>query len=335
MATSKAVDVRAKDIEKLEEMLARLPKGKNWAGGEELIQYQGFWLPKEMAKGVMLIHGHLKPRPTDVILSTYPKCGTTWLKALAFAIINRSSHHDFQNHPLLTSNPHDLLLPLIERYINSVDIETLPSPRVCPSHLALSLFPNSMAAASSPCRFVYICRNPKDTFVSMWHFMNKLRRLKQVPPLSLEDALDSFSKGVSFCGPYWDHVLGYWKASLESPNNVLFLKYEDLKREPSVYVRKLAEFLDLPFSEEEENEGIVEKIVNLCSFENLSNLYVNKNNNINIKAAGVNTSHFFRKGQVGDWINHLSPEMANAMDQITQEKFRGTGLNFDSFPHYS
>ncbi|OMO72988.1 hypothetical protein COLO4_27329 [Corchorus olitorius] len=94
-------------------------------------------------------------------------------------------------------------------------VETLPSPRLLPTHLAFSLFPNSMA--SGACRFVYICRNPKDAFVSLWHFFNKLRSLKQVPPLSLEDALDSFSKGVSFCGPFWDHVLGIGKPVWSHP----------------------------------------------------------------------------------------------------------------------
>ncbi|KAG5523490.1 hypothetical protein RHGRI_035332 [Rhododendron griersonianum] len=33
------------------------------------------------------------------------------------------------------------------------------------------------------------------------------------------------------------HMQGYWKASLEQPEKVLFLKYEDMKRETSVYVK--------------------------------------------------------------------------------------------------
>ncbi|OMO56214.1 hypothetical protein CCACVL1_26694 [Corchorus capsularis] len=318
-----------KTYKKLEEMLETLPKGGDQTLGHGLFLYKGFWLPDIHIKGNMLIHDHFKPRPTDIVLSSFPKCGTTWLKALCFAIINRNSYNFDKNHPLLTSNPHDLTGLGFERLIQEGGstslVETLPSPRLLPTHLAFSLFPDSMASGSGACRFVYICRNPKDAFVSLWHFFNKLRRLKQVPQLSLEDAFDSFSKGVSFLGPFWDHVLGYWKASLESPNKVLFLKYEDMMREPSVYVRKLAEFLDLPFSEDEENEGIVEKIVNLCSFENLSNLDVNKNNNI-IKAGLVNTSSFFRKGQVGDWINHLSPEMVKVLDQITQESFQASSL---------
>ncbi|OMO72986.1 hypothetical protein COLO4_27327 [Corchorus olitorius] len=88
---------------------------------------------------------------------------------------------------------------------------------------------------------------------------------------------------------------------ITSPNKVLFLEYEHVKREPWVHVRQLAEFLELPLSAEEENEGIVEKIVKLCSFENLSNLDVNKIvKEEKIKKHFINSPDFFRKGQVGD-----------------------------------
>ncbi|MBA0761045.1 hypothetical protein Gotri_023746, partial [Gossypium trilobum] len=90
-----------------------------------------------------------------------------------------------------------------------------------------------MTDDTSACRFVYICRDPKDVLVSK-------------------------------------------KASVESPKKVLFLTYEDVKKEPLGCVRKVAEFLGVPFSPEEENKKTVEEIVKLCSFESLSNLDVNK-----------------------------------------------------------
>lgn len=183
-----------------------------------------------------------------------------------------------------------------------------------------------MTDDTSVCRFVYICRDPKDVFVSKWHFANKLRP-KELPPLSLEEAFDLFCKGVSEYGPFWDHVLGYWKASGEWPKKVLCLKYEDVK-EPSGCVRKVAEFLGVPFSPEEEKKWIVEEIVKLCSFESLSNQDVNKSDT----RSGENpmsNSDFFRKGEVGDWVNHLSPEMVEKLNQITEQKLQGTGFNFD------
>lgn len=309
-----------KTIKRFEELVASLPKGKGWMT-EHLVYYKGCWLTAYGAlKGLMFIQDHFKAQPTDIFLATFPKCGTTWLKALIFATMNRS-RYDFPSHPLLSASPHDCV-PFLDAYIfqnNPVSsIHFLPSPRLFATHIPYDLLPNSMISSGS--RFVYICRNPKDVLVSKWVFMNKARP-KELPPLSLEDAFELFCKGVSHYGPFWDHVLGYWKASLESPEKILFLKYEEMMREPFVLLKRLAEFLGQPFSLEEESDGVVHEIIRLCSFENLSSLEVNKTK---VKRFSnqlvIDNCDFFRKGRVGDWENHLTKEMIERLDQITEEK---------------
>ncbi|THG21301.1 hypothetical protein TEA_009035 [Camellia sinensis var. sinensis] len=115
--------------------------------------------------------------------------------------------------------------------------------------------------------------------------------------------------------------------SQESPDKILFLKYEDLKREPTVYVKRLARFLGRPFTIEEERDDVAQKIIEFCSFENLSNLEINKSGvqQFRTKLAIENTN-FFRKGEVGDGKNHLTNEMIERIDHITQQKFNGSGL---------
>ncbi|KAK2968652.1 hypothetical protein RJ640_012495 [Escallonia rubra] len=215
-----------------------------------------------------------------------------------FATANRS-RFDLSTHPLLKTGPHDcfpLLVSNIYQGDSITHLELLPSPCLFASHMALDLVPISVLA--SGCKFVYICRDPK--------------------------AYELFCQGVSEFGPFWDHVLGYWKASLESPDKILFLKYEDMKRELSVHLKRLAKFMGQPFSMEEEKKGLVEEILKLCSFENLSNLEVNK--------AGIQhfsdqlviaNRHFFGKGQIGDWENHLTEEMKDWLDRITEQKLKG------------
>ena len=80
-----------------------------------------------------------------------------------------------------------------------------------------------------------------------------------------EDAFELFCEGVSPFAPYWDHLLGYWKASLNSPEKVLFLKYEELKINTLFYVKKMVEFIGYSFSLDEEVKSIVQKIVDLAS----------------------------------------------------------------------
>ncbi|MBA0851246.1 hypothetical protein Goshw_016052 [Gossypium schwendimanii] len=316
-----------KTYKNVDELLPTLPRSKGW-WLDQLLQYQGFWLSTYGIRGSMLIDDHFNPRPTDIIIATSPKCGTTWLRALVFSIINRNSF-DFSDHPLRKANPRDLV-HFLEAHIrgdgSTAYIDGLPSPRLLSTHLPYSLFPECMTDDTSACRFVYICRDPKDVLVSKWHFANKVRP-KGVPPLSLEEAFDLFCKGVSHYGPFWDHVLGYWKASLESPKKVLCLKYEDVKKEPLGCVRKVANFLGVPFTPEEENKEIVEEIVKLCSFEKMSNQDVNKSDTRS-QEKPISNSDFFRKGEVGDWVNHLSPQMSEILDQITEQKFQGTGFSF-------
>ncbi|KAJ4715177.1 Sulfotransferase [Melia azedarach] len=274
----------------------------------------------------MWIQQQFKTRSTDVYLITHPKSGTTWLKGLIFSIMNRH-RYDFTSHPLLTFSPHDVV-PFMEvdlfKSIPIADPEILLSPRILATHIPYTMLPESIK--NSSCPVVYIGRNPKDVLVSLWQFMIKLKP-KDMPPISLEDAFDLFCKGISPCGPVWDHALGYWKASIEYPNKILFLKYEEMKKDPLMYTKRLAEFLGHTFSLEEEANGIVEEIVKLCSFENMRNLQVNKTGQHRIREANKNDV-FFREATVGDWKNHLTTEMVEALDQITEHKFDGSGLFF-------
>ncbi|KAB2633635.1 flavonol sulfotransferase-like [Pyrus ussuriensis x Pyrus communis] len=112
------------------------------------------------------------------------------------------------------------------------------------------------------CILMCICRNRKDVLISKWRYVNELRP-KELEPLSLEEAFELFCRGGSDVGPFWDHVLGYWKARSEFPDKILFLKYEEMIKDPIVHVTRLAEFLGQPYAAEEESKGVVHQIVKL------------------------------------------------------------------------
>ncbi|PHU02246.1 Cytosolic sulfotransferase 5 [Capsicum chinense] len=118
----------------------------------------------------------------------------------------------------------------------------------------------------------------------MWRFANSLR-LHYKDTNSIEEMFDLFCRGVSPYGPFWNHVLDYWKQSIEKPNKVHFFMYEEIKAQPKLQLKRLAEFLECPFSLEEENCGVVDEILRMCSFENLCNLEVNKNGKSSLSEA--------------------------------------------------
>ncbi|KAJ0963262.1 hypothetical protein J5N97_028384 [Dioscorea zingiberensis] len=291
--------------------------------------YDGFWFgPEFVLLGVMAAQDHFIPRSSDILICTPPKAGTVWLKALAFATLNRNDQPCKQSL-LLSHNPHKCV-PFLEFRLYGErrlpDLTAVPSPRLLGTHIPYQLFPKSWV--SSGLKIVYLCRNPKDTFVSYWHFNNKLIGEESYRE-SLDDAFDSFLRGVHLAGPFWDHVLGYWNASLLNPQNVLFLRYEDLKSDPAESLRRLAEFMQCPFSEEEERQGVLDKILDMCSMESLKNLDVNKNGSkLQFQTFKYRNDTFFRRGIVGDYVNFLTPEMAERLDQVMEDKLRNSGLSF-------
>ncbi|KAE8702933.1 Cytosolic sulfotransferase 15 [Hibiscus syriacus] len=190
---------------------------------------------------------HFQAFESDVIIATFPKCGTTWLNALAFSTLYRNQFA-MDEHPLLTVNPDQLVRQIeFDVYLNN------------------------------PC-----------------------------PDL---ENINVYKPG----------------ASLENANKILFLKYEDLKDDISSQLKHLAMFLGVPFTKDEEKQGVVEEIAKICSFERLEELEVNKKGS---RIAGVPHKSFFRKGKVGDWSNYFTPSMVERMEDLIQQKFDNSGLTF-------
>ncbi|KAI8007727.1 Cytosolic sulfotransferase 17 [Camellia lanceoleosa] len=98
-----------------------------------------------------------------------------------------------------------------------------------------------------------------------------------------------------------------------------------MKEDPNSHFKVLAKFMGLPFSAEEESQGVIEEVLKLCSFNNLKDLEVNKNEKTR---RGNPCGMFFRKGEVGDWANYLTPSMLERINKLMEEKFAGFGLNF-------
>ncbi|XP_038725283.1 cytosolic sulfotransferase 5-like [Tripterygium wilfordii] len=302
-----------------------LPKERCW-GGREFYNWEGFWYRSDFLSAAISTRSYFKARDDDVILASSMKTGTTWLKALIPSIMHRKQDHndavaDDDSDPLIKNHPNSLM-PSFEVQIfkenPKADLSGMPSPRLFRTHVPYMMLPDSVK--ESGCRIVYITRDPKDAFVSLWHFINANARPEQ-GVCALDESFESYCEGIHHFGPFHDHVLSYWKESLKRPEKILFLKYEELKRDPKCQVQKLASFLGRPFVDEEE----IDKIIWRCSLERLKNLEVNKNGTD--PNTGIFYKSYFRKGSVGDWKNFLSEEMKERLDNITRMKLEGSGLD--------
>jgi hypothetical protein len=128
--------------------------------GFPMRMYQGTWVMKEWLTGVLSIERRFAPRPGDVLLASSPKCGTTWLKGLAFDSMERAAYPPSgDGHPLLRLTPHECV-PFLEGLLSAGEealVEALPSPRLMNTHMHHSLLPPSVID-NPDCKVIYVCR---------------------------------------------------------------------------------------------------------------------------------------------------------------------------------
>ncbi|XP_068644113.1 cytosolic sulfotransferase 8-like [Aristolochia californica] len=308
-----------------ETSIDRLPKLVSC--GMDYYQFKGCWMFEELLKAAVAMRAHFQPDACDVILTSFPKTGTTWLEAFVYTILHHnkpptgsegpdcaSGNEDAD--PLVARNPHELI-PCLEFEIYPehphLSLDKSASPRIFQTHFPYEILPESVKESS--CKIVYIARNPADTIVSLWQFT---RKISYGANISFGEAFDAFCEGTVGYGPYFEHVMGYWNQR----KRVFFITYEELQEDPHSHVTRLAQFLGGDLGEED-----VMNIVWRCSFERLSNVKANKGRE-DIHWSGYPYDAFFRRGVVGDWKNHLTEEMTQRLQRISDEKLEGSGLQF-------
>lgn len=307
--------------EDVDKMIEELPKVVFFET-EEMCKWEGSWFTRTIIKPAIKFRSSFHARDDDVFLTSTMKTGTTWLKALALCIMQ--NHKPLDSHDILSiQNPHSVV-PTVEA-VNyqtaalTFDVyDDTAAPRLLHTHFPYPVLPDSIK--NSKAKIVYIARNPKDTVISMWHFFNSWWRRNQ-EPVPLEKTVDDLCSGVHLYGPYFEHVVGYWEESKKRPHKILFIKFEDLKREPEKHVLRIAEFLGRPFGD----EGEAAEVVRRCSLERLKKVEVNEKGFVFKDAPN---SIFLRKGQVGDWKNYFTPEMEMKINEACRLKFEPFGLYF-------
>ncbi|XP_021752705.1 cytosolic sulfotransferase 5-like [Chenopodium quinoa] len=336
MAASKPTDTKSQvqSEDEFKQGEIALQKDQLWFG-YPLHFYQGFWCLNMISDITISFQTNFQAQDTDVILASLPKTGTTWLKSLLFSIVNRKKYSDVSQHPLHSITPHELIDHLeFEVYKNChgndlPDLTKIPLPRLFATHMPYLPLPESIK--TSKCRIIYVCRNPLDNFVSSCHFWPKLDLNKgmKLDVNIMEEHLDKYCKGIFPFGPYEDHLLGYWKESMKNSNKVLFLEYEGLKKEPKDHLKRLAEFVGCPFSKEEEKGNVIDEIIELCSIKSLKEMEINKRGKY---YEWFENKALFRKGEVGDWSNYLTPSMAKRIEEM-QERLKEAGFSFTYYNH--
>ncbi len=259
--------------------------------------------------GPTYLGGTFETRPGDVFLVAYPKSGTHWLTYITDQIAKNPIILNKEEYVAIGT------IPFLERTLPE-QLEVLPSPRYMYTHLPYHLVPCSR---EHKVKYVVIARNPRDVAVSQFNFMRNMKIVDFNG--TWNEFLSLFMRGTGFGGSYFEWVLEWWEH--QEDNNVLFLKYEDLKKEPTKQIGILANFLGYQLFQEE-----LEEIAEKCTFKTMKANGVGsiEENKISLLREGKS---FYRKGIVGDWQNYFSEEQLEKFNRWCNSHLEGTRLEFD------
>lgn len=185
--------------------------------------------------------GDYRPTASDVIVCTFPKCGTNWAMQIAHQVATRGAGEFDHIHdvvPWPDFSVQEAVLPLADTSVLTASPTGL---RVIKTHLEWDRIPHSDEA-----RYLCVVRDPKDAFVSGYHFIREVLFGPLMPSVPVWLRLT-----CSTSAPFiWsEHLHGYWKERHRP--NVMVITFEEMKADLSDAVGRIAAFMDVKLSESE------------------------------------------------------------------------------------
>ncbi|KAM9156704.1 amine sulfotransferase-like [Pangshura tecta] len=250
-------------------------------------------------------------RDSDVFLVTYPKSGTVWTQNILSLIYHEGHRDGTENMEIIDR------VPWLEYNLHNMDYVRRPSPRLFASHLPYYLVPRDLKNRRA--KIIYVARNPKDVAVSYFHFSNLAVVIETIPDFNI--FLERFLDGKG-CGFWLDHIRGW--STHRDDFNILFLTYEEMKKDLRGTVLKICKFLGKQLNEKE-----LDTVVEKATFDQMKTdpraNYESMKGNLLERGKG----YFLRKGTVGDWKNIMTVAQSERFDNIFKEKMKDLSSTFN------
>lgn len=175
-----------------------------------------------------------EPQPSDIIITTYAKCGTTWVQHIVHGLRTRGSM-DFDEISVVVpwlDTAYDVGLDL--------DAPQVAEPRIFKNHASWHDIPKGG-------RYICSFRHYHDAIVSFYRFFEGW--LFEPRTISLETLLAwRWPRDKADSQGYWYHLSSWWEQ--RHSEDVLLLCYEDMKADLPGSVQKIARFMGIALDDE-------------------------------------------------------------------------------------
>ena len=204
---------------------------------------------------------YFEPRENDIVVATSYKAGTTWTQAIVAHLL--FPDRNFPTAPAEMSPWLDMRIMPLEVVLNRLKAQT--HRRFIKTHLPLDGM-----LYSEKIKYLYIARDPRDVFMSLWNHYKSMKdeffTLMNLLPGRVGDELPRPPDDIhtfwrnwitrgSFAWetdgwPYWSHLSNVqsWWNFRQLPNIQLF-HYNDMLEDTEREVRRMAAFLEIDVSE--------------------------------------------------------------------------------------
>ena len=135
-------------------------------------------------------------------------------------------------------------------------------------------------------------------------------------------------------GCYFRWYETYWNAMIKDKYNILWLYYEDVVDNPLENVQKIAEFI---FDGDDE-QNAPEKVLNISEdgydgiVERIKIDNVRKEIEDNPQTFHMGGGGFFRKGVNNDWVNYMTSEQSELIDETMYFKWAENCYGIKYYP---
>lgn len=195
-----------------------------------------------------------EPRPEDVFVVTQMKCGTTWMQHVVYQVLLRGRGDLAERGDAMYA-----VSPWLEglRSVSLADAPLIGTER--PARIIKTHFPADVCPWRDDAKYVYVVRHPVSCFASCADFI--ATNLGAFAP-DRDDIEAWFCSEDMWWGAWPRHVAGWWDRS-RSCDNVLFVRFEDMKRDLRGVAAQVARHLGVSSLSAEELDAVVLK----CGFD--------------------------------------------------------------------